>query len=160
MSFKVAVINDTSVTMHYGCERVMKNLRKLLTSIGMDVSFLWPVGEKLTDNDLPTSLDLIIVNGEGTLHHDADRERVGWLLEVPMLAKKRNCPAVLINATIYKNSDSFYENIKCFDSIWCRDTYSQDLLRSKGVNSKYCPDLTMIYELKPCHNKMFRKKYC
>ena len=74
----VGIFNDTSISGHYGCTAVMKTLTSELQQRGVKPAYLWPVAEDwkphraLLEQYRP---DIIVVNGEGTLHHSRDRKR-------------------------------------------------------------------------------------
>lgn len=98
-----------------------------------------------TSKNLPRQIDLVIVNGQGTLHHNYERKRVEQLTSLPLFASERwGCRTALVNSTIYKNDLGFYDKISGYDYISCRDTYSKLLLESKGSNADYYPDLSFF----------------
>lgn len=148
----VIIFNDTRPTNHFGCWRVMSNLEKLLSEQGFTVFQTFPVNYNWEEqkHKLPpknADIKLVIVNGEGTLHHSQDRPRAQYLANIPEFARQQwNAPTVLINATIYNNDDLFYSKLKSFSSIWVRDKASQKELLKYDIVSGYCPDLTMVYD--------------
>lgn len=150
---RVAVFNDTEPSRHYGCVLVMKNMKKLLANQGMRIVWSWPVGSDWRNykEKLPKvgEIDLIIVNGEGTIHNSGKRPIVDSLVEVGALAKNTyNLPCFLINATLHKNEKVFYEKMQSnFDAIYVRDKASQDELASFNIKSKVVPDLTLAQKI-------------
>ncbi|MEA1989492.1 MAG: polysaccharide pyruvyl transferase family protein [Pseudomonadota bacterium] len=144
---RVAIINDTRPTNHYGCMLVMENLTSLLEQQGVEIAWTWPVGvdwrkhKRQIKNQL--KVDAIIVNGEGTIHHSDDRKHARALSEFANYAKKELCtPCYLINATLHKNSAEAYKNLKTYKLIYVRDKGSLDELQSFGLQGQYVPDLT------------------
>ena len=88
---KVFLVNDTS-GYHFGCDMVVKTIREQLKQRGCEWLGSVGRGQQLKDHtELMKAADLVIVNGEGTLHHNRKPE----LLELA-----EHYPAVLINATI------------------------------------------------------------
>ncbi|MBE0494583.1 MAG: polysaccharide pyruvyl transferase family protein [Thiomicrospira sp.] len=148
----VAIINDTSLTNHYGCLLVMENLRGLLEEAGVQVVWAWPVGKdwrkyKRQILNKP-KVDLIIVNGEGTIHHSATRKHARALSEFAEFAKlKLDTPSVLINATLYKNQPSLYQTLKYYQNVFVRDRESLFELNQNGLHGEYVPDMTFAKQL-------------
>ena len=76
---KAIIINDTTNELHHGCEMVIFNIKKLLKTNGIEVigsnlaGFNWRSNKELL-NKMKTA-DLVLVNGEGTLHHAQDRAK-------------------------------------------------------------------------------------
>ena len=144
---RVAIINDTRPTNHYGCMLVMENLTSLLEQQGVEIAWTWPVGvdwrkHKRQIKNQP-KVDAIIVNGEGTIHHSYNRKHARALSEFANYAKKElDTPCYLINATLHKNSAEAYENLKTYKLIYVRDKGSLDELQSFGLQGQYVPDLT------------------
>jgi polysaccharide pyruvyl transferase WcaK-like protein len=144
---RVAIINDTRPTNHYGCMLVMENLTRLLDSQEIEIVWTWPVGvdwrrHKRRIQNQP-KVDAIIVNGEGTIHHSHDRKHARALSEFAGYAKKElHTPSYLINATLHKNSAEAYESLKSYRLIYVRDKGSLAELQSFGLQGSYVPDLT------------------
>lgn len=144
---RVAIVNDTRPTHHYGCMLVMENLIRLLSEKGVEVVWTWPVGLdwRKHKNKLKKlkKVDAIIVNGEGTIHHSADRKHAKALSEFASYAETiLHTPSYLINATLHKNSTEAYESLKAYRLIYVRDQGSLDELHSFGLQGVYVPDLT------------------
>ncbi len=177
---RVAIINDTRPTNHYGCMLVMENLTRLLELQDVEIVWTWPVGvdwrkHKRQINNQP-KVDAIIVNGEGTIHHSLDRKHARALSEFATFAKTElNTPCYLINATLHKNSAEAYENLKAYKLIYVRDKGSLAELKYFGLQGQYVPDLTFAkadeYSYKPSKSGCvidtalkseipFLKKYC
>lgn len=144
---RVAIINDTRPTNHYGCMLVMENLTRLLELQEVEVVWTWPVGvdwrkHKRKIKNQP-KVDAIIVNGEGTIHHSSERKHARALSEFANYAKKElHTPCYLINATLHENSAEAYENLKAYRLIYVRDKGSLAELHSFGLPGVYVPDLT------------------
>lgn len=155
---RVAIINDTRPTNHYGCMLVMQNLTNLLTERNVEVLWTWPVGidwrkHKNKIKKQP-KVDAIIVNGEGTIHHSAERKHARALSEFAEFAlNELDTPSYLINATLYKNDAALYGRLKAYKAIYVRDRESLVELESFGLQGQYVPDLTFAkaqsYQYKP-----------
>lgn len=124
----------------------MQNLERLLYSNGIDPVWLWPVGVDWRDapEQLPTAndIDLIVVNGEGSMHHSGSRPRVDALADVAELGKSLGVPSFLINATLFNNEPNVYDKLRKFDGIYVRDSISLEELSKYDIEGDYVPDLT------------------
>lgn len=160
---KIAIINDTRVTSHYGCMLVMENLLALLAKNGVEVLWTWDVSvdwrkHKNKILKMP-KVDAIIVNGEGTIHHSKDRKFAKALAEFAEFSNKiLKTPSYLINATLYKNDAIEYLKLKEYRAIYVRDKGSLEELNSFELEGQYVPDLTFAKNkkeyslLQPKHN--------
>lgn len=85
---------------------------------------------------------LVIVNGEGTIHHD--RPDGIRLLEVGGYAKNSGIPAALINFTWEANSIDSGKLLQDFQLLSVRDTLSLDEIRAFDVDGRVVPDLSLL----------------
>ncbi|MFG6584351.1 polysaccharide pyruvyl transferase family protein [Sulfitobacter sp. 1A12779] len=140
------IFNDTSVSGHYGCTAVMKTLTAELQKRSVKPVYLWPVAEdwqpheRLLEDYRP---DVIVVNGEGTLHHSRDRKRTRDLIAVVHHAKKMGVPAHLVNASITALDEAALHAIAAFDSIYVRESESKNFLAVHGIEARVVPDLSL-----------------
>ena len=143
------LLNDTSYELHHGCEIVIKNIRYLLNSRGIRIIANNPTGVDWKSNqniiNKLEEADLIIINGEGTLHHDQPRAQE--LISIGEHAKKLGKPSVIINATYQSNSKLFTEKTKYFTKIYVRESASQRELAEAGIAAKVVPDITFYSDL-------------
>lgn len=144
---RVAIINDTDPTHHFGCMLVMANLRLLLKQQGIDVAWTWPVGVDWRKHKRAIrkkgKVDAFIVNGEGTIHHSKERKHARALSEFANFAKEAfGVDSYLINATLFQNEANEYESIRSYKQIYVRDKSSLAELESFGLCGRYIPDLT------------------
>ena len=142
---KCVILNDTSYDFHHGCEIVMSNIIKLLKEIDIEtidtnpVGINWKTNKKFMQNMI--NADIVIVNGEGTLHHNA--VRVKELVSVGKYVKENlDVPIVLINTTYQDNGSEIAEYMKFFDLIFVRETMSQNDLKQFNIESSVVPDMT------------------
>ena len=144
---KVAIINDTRVTSHYGCMLVMENLLTLLGKNDVEVVWTWAVSvdwrkHKKEIVNKP-KVDAIIVNGEGTIHHSKERKFAKALAEFASFSNQTlKVPSYLINATLFKNDAQEYDKLKEYRAIYVRDKGSLQELNDYKLTGKYVPDLT------------------
>ena len=158
---KVAIFNDTrSDQNHLGCGLVMDQLESFFNKINANVVFRWPVGQdwRKIIHTLPLKgdIDLVVVNGEGTMHGGSANSRAFALAQVAEMARSRlSAPSTLINASLFDNDAQFFKELSKFSSVWVRDTASQKLAAEKGVHTFYCPDLTLSYDFPASFERIF-----
>jgi hypothetical protein len=136
---KVAIVNDCSDLGHFGCIMVTEAIKMHLRMAGAEIVGIVPWGRGRTQikeyPDFLDDADLVIVNGEGSIHHNY---RSHDLLEVP-----NRWPAVLINAVYDGNTT--HGNLHKYKAIYVRETLSkvavEDALKGKGPAVTVCPDV-------------------
>ncbi len=140
---KVVVLNDTRSEHHHGCSRVMNCIDHYLKDCSSTVVYSavgdnWQQSEKLKGEIV--AADLVIVNGEGTIHHNSSSGLA--LVKVAQFAKKYGVKSYLINMT-YQANDSLYKKyLADFERIFVRESYSKAELTGLGIDSEIVPDLT------------------
>lgn len=142
---KAVILNDTSIEAHHGCEIVMSNIKKLLLKINIKTIDTNPAGVNCFNNksfmDNMLISDLVIINGEGTLHHN--QPRASELINVVKYVKENlKIPSVLINSTYQENGRKMAELMKYFDLIFVRESLSQKELKKYNIHSEVVPDIT------------------
>ena len=143
------LLNDTSVSGHPGCVTVMSVIRSNLERRGIGIAGSWPVALdwKYGLNALPgyRNASVIVVNGEGTIHHTATRRAARQLAQSARNAKAtRNVPVYLINATIVSIEAQDIEALRSFDHIYVRESQSHAFLLGHGFsNVDIVPDLCL-----------------
>jgi polysaccharide pyruvyl transferase WcaK-like protein len=152
---KTAVIlNDTSYESHHGCETVIKNIINLLNDNEIKTIDTNPVGLNWLENksflESMSKSDIVIVNGEGTLHHAQPRAKE--LVTIGKYVKdKLKLPVVLINSTYQENGNEIAEFMKYLDLIFVRETLSLKDLEQFNLKSKVVPDMTFYSEYNLSH---------
>lgn len=140
------VVNDTSYELHHGSRLVMKNLFSLLSQHGFKIINSFPVGRNWKkSSSLIASIelaDIVIVNGEGTIHHA--QSHAYNLAELGIYCKKKNKPIVLLNATYHANNADIAKMISMFDLIYVRESLSKKELATHHIHSTIVPDLTFF----------------
>ena len=86
--------------------------------------------------------DLLIINGEGTLHHGA--RQGANLLRLADHEVRGGKPLYLINALYQQNPASWGDQIRKLDGVWARDSWSAgELSALRGAEVGYFADLTL-----------------
>jgi hypothetical protein len=93
-----------------------------------------------------TRCDVVLVNGEGTLHHDRPgAQRIGKLgLEL----KKLGLPAYLINTVYEANSSTISDGVSAYRNVWVRESLSAAEMANEGISCTVVPDLSLTW----CHD--------
>jgi hypothetical protein len=143
----VVLLNDTRVDHHHGCERVITALRTLVSGFGGHISASAPSHTDWTRNDrlldAIKSARLLLVNGEGTIHHNnADGRR---LLEAAAVARDAGIPSVLVNCAWDHNGSEFCDLLRQFTLVAARDSRSAEQMRAAGVTCRIVPDLSLYF---------------
>jgi len=143
---KVVVLNDTRSEHHHGCSRVMNAIDFYLKGKASDIVSL-SVGEDWQKREdikrAIISADKVIVNGEGTIHHNS---ALGFsLVKVAKFAHEYGVEAFLINMTYQANSLAYKKYLSFFNKIFVRESFSQKELAEVGVDSEIVPDLTFSF---------------
>ena len=143
----VAIFNDTSCGQHFGCDAVMETICTLVGEHGGIIRYRHPVGQPWRDHAPALAaldqVDLVLVNGEGTIHHSSEKARA--LAALGPYCAARQVPCYLINATLQANDASIMSDIAAFSSVWVRETASQTELARFGTESTVCGDLSLFH---------------
>jgi polysaccharide pyruvyl transferase WcaK-like protein len=146
----VFLLNDTSVTGHFGCIQVVETIRRNLAMRGIALSGRWPVAVDWRFAAFHAGLrnaSAFIVNGEGTIHHTRERPKGGLLLQFARTVKRRSDkPVFLINASFEALEPRDFDHMASFDRIFVRDRRSQAYLAENGIASSWVPDLCLAAE--------------
>lgn len=139
------ILNDTRPEKHHGCEIVMRHLLRGLNEHNIKILGILPIGQKINEaNSIAfTTADFVIINGEGTIHHDASYAQ--YLLECGINAKKNGQKVFLINSTWQDNSENMLLQLAQFDGVWLRDSKSLKEVITLVPHALYAPDLTFAY---------------
>lgn len=142
---EVVILNDTRVDRHHGCTRVMSALENLVEYHRFSIKATAPAHvDWRSFPELVGAIDkahLIVVNGEGTLHHSRPAGR--WLLEAGSYARNRGIPAVLLNTLWQDNDQEWLDLLRAFSLVSVRDTLSEAEVRSAGLECRLVPDLSL-----------------
>lgn len=150
---RVLLLNDTDEgATHFGCMRVMRTIRAELAQRGMaDLPSIKVGTDWRRDPGLTARIDtadLVVINGEGTLHHGKRRGR--WLLEAGARVKARGGRVALINALWQDNPPDWADLARGFDILACRDGHSAtDLANATGREVTCLGDLSMLHPWDP-----------
>lgn len=160
VALRAILLNDTSTAAHHGSRYVVAAIREQLASRNTEIMASAAVGADWEQDDAIIEAlkfaDLIVVNGEGTLHHGAAAgRRLLRILEHPL---RGNIPVVFINMLWQENPSDWEELLKRAALIAVRDTRSQRSLAANGVQAAFCPDLSFSHAW-PVRSAQYQKSY-
>lgn len=140
------LLNDTRYENHHGCLTVVDNLINAMQQRGATLVGSLPVGrgvEQLRQDASLASAELVIINGEGTLHHNTGSSQK--LMASARYALEQHKPVVLLNALWQDNAPEQWRDVlEQLSAIYCRDRRSQQQLIDAGFSARYAPDLTFF----------------
>lgn len=120
------LINDTTSDRHIGCDAVIKSIKNAAETRGYCLTALHNAGSPITGEDyrrLFSESDLIVVNGEGSMHDDSKAcKNIAHFIAVAKENRKR---VALINASYTRNSLITAQLVSAADLISFRDEASQ-----------------------------------
>lgn len=145
-SLRALFVNDTSLAGHHGSALVSRRARELASEAGIELQTGcdWPSVEKILSKRA-ADFDLVIVNGEGSLHDDTKTAKA--IARIGLWMQREDVPAYLINASEENNSARVYRGIAQFRKVFVRDSASQKSLKRVGIASHVVPDLTLTADL-------------
>lgn len=133
---KAVLINDTVKKdralhriPHVGCQLVVDTYYEQCKRVGISIIRTFDRHERFI---IPPKVDLVIVNGEGSLHH-------GRFPEMIKLAE--HYPCVLLNTTWQDNPS--YPSLKKFKMITVRESLSYKSM-PKELNVQIVPDIVFL----------------
>jgi hypothetical protein len=136
------LIHATSALGHHGCTLVNMQLERLANEAGIAICAKLPL--HFDWNALaPRQFDLVIVNGEGTLHSNSRGAR--RISQVPAWAKARGATAHLINTVYQDNDRAIIDGVAGFDSVYARDNESLANLLADHIPACKVADLSLTW---------------
>jgi hypothetical protein len=152
MQLKAALMNDTGGGWHFGCDRVMRVIESNLAMRGISVCARSGVGNKWWEDAAflkdASAADIIVINGEGTLHHA--RPKGESLLRVVDHLIAQDKPVALINALYQENPPDWRRYLDKLALISPRDSWSAATLSElTGKAVSHVPDLSMAEGFHP-----------
>jgi hypothetical protein len=132
---KAIIVNDCSRYEHFGCRMVMDGYRAQLERVGIELLDTVPNGalnRGISDKWARRfdKADLLIVNGEGSIHHDAHPN---------LIRLAARWPAVLMNGVYEANTPM--PEMGRFLLRAMREPFSAEQIRREGWNCGVVPDV-------------------
>jgi hypothetical protein len=146
-TIEALLVNDASLLGHHGSALVSEQAKMLAAAAGihLQTGTDWPTAERILAGS--HAFRAVIVNGEGSVHHDSHTAR--RIARLGHDLADRGLPAFLINASVEANSEEIYAGLGKFRSIYVRDFQSQKVLAGFGIASNVVHDLTLTWRAAP-----------
>jgi hypothetical protein len=138
---KAVLLNDTRSEQHAGCRLVVENLERECVRAGIHVVATSPAScadDTAFVQDAWNALDMVLINGEGTMHDD--QPRALSLANAGRWASERGKPVVLLNS-VWQNNRRVNLLLPYLDAIFCRESHSAAEVSRAGFNAEVAPDL-------------------
>jgi hypothetical protein len=143
---KALLVNDASLAGHHGSALVTEQIKLLSAEAGIETLSGWDWESVLKAcQDEPPAIDLVIVNGEGSIHHNSKSAR--RIAAIALQLREKRVPAYLVNATIEACDPDILNGLGAFRARFVRDSLSCDVLEMAGISSKVVPDLVLSASL-------------
>lgn len=146
------ILNDTTRNKgHLGCQLVMQNIRQACQKQGIDILASYQQVNAYDATDFTENCqkaDVVILNGEGTLHHD--QPQAIELLKTVLQCKKYDLPVALIN-TVWQDNLILNDYINQFDLICTRESFSATQIKALNPTATLLtiPDMSFYSADKP-----------
>ncbi|MFK8250693.1 polysaccharide pyruvyl transferase family protein [Ancylobacter terrae] len=140
---KAVLANTTTQIGHHGCTLVNRQIEALAAEAGIEIVAHFParVSAKMLAG---VPHEAIIINGEGSVHHDKHEAR--GIADLAEMARDSGTPAYLINSVYEANTPELGRRIAMFRRVYVRDTTSQKAAIAHGIDAKVVPDLTLSWQ--------------
>jgi hypothetical protein len=139
---RALILNDTRSGNHLGCIIVMQQLEALCREAGIEVAAMLRLGRHFqaeVEQALP-GCDVVIINGEGTMHHDAPGAMA--IARAGRFAAERGVPVALLN-TVWQGNHAANALLAHCRWISARESVSQQAIAEAGHPARVVPDLTL-----------------
>ncbi len=138
---KAVLLNDTRSEHHVGCRLVVETLERECARAGIQI--VATAAASCRDDtafveQTWNSLDLVLINGEGTMHDD--QPRALSLAGAGRWAAEHGKPVVLLN-TVWQNNRRLNLLLPRLDAIFCRESRSAADVSRAGFAAEVVPDL-------------------
>ena len=126
----VLVLGDTRGLLHHGCELVLEGLLQLIQEAGATEVDVVPGLQGKSNRADVRHAKLLLLNGEGMLHHD--RPVVEETLTLAEDRRRRGLRTKLVNFSWFHNCQSSTQRLVAFDGLAPRDGITAAALREAG----------------------------
>jgi len=140
----IIIINDTRREVgHLGCLLVMEVIERYCKQLNWNILQMvsHPRRQEKLYKNLLGRCDLVIVNGEGSMHHD--QGIAVDIFRLCILSKGDGVPVCLINS-VWQDNVLLDKQAKIFNKMYVRESCSQFELKRIGLESKVVPDLSFL----------------
>jgi polysaccharide pyruvyl transferase WcaK-like protein len=135
---RIVLLGDTRDLHHHGCEAVVS---EILHGLKPSQPLVLPGHDWDGQREACLSADLVVINGEGSLHHG--RKTVADVLQLAERRRELGSPTALINTSWFENPRDFTKRLAAFDLVAARDLQSFDTIAEAGLQPILVPDLAI-----------------
>ncbi len=144
-NYDIVVLGDMRDLYHHGCNAVMAELTEKVAEISSNYAVFFGMDWQENQQEC-LDAKLVIINGEGSLHHD--KPVIAQIIELAKLRKERGVRTVLLNSSWLNNSDDLAQEMSVFDLICVRDGVSYQALQEHHQNLLFVPDFAIARAMK------------
>lgn len=129
---KVVLVNDTSLfNTHFGCQLVGQTIREQCARVGLNIIASLPLEyDRKRVKPWLQRADLVIINGEGSMHHGR---------HTSLLKLANEYPCALVNCVYQENGRQ--PALNNFIYVSARESLSANEILNHGVACEVVPDL-------------------
>jgi len=135
------LLGDTRDLHHHGCEAVLRQLITGLTNAGLPPAGVLHGMEWEPYGEICLKAPLVVLNGEGALHHS--RPVVESVLSLAEMRRAAGLPTALVNSSWFANTPEQTRRLTAFDLVGMRDGESRKAVTAEGIASLNVPDLAI-----------------
>ncbi len=136
---RIVFIGDTSLgSPHFGCQLVGQTFREQFGRTGVELiaSLPYDLNNYHGFEQILKSADLLVINGEGSIHHGRFHHLIKLASEYP---------SALVNCVYQENP--IWPELKDFLYVSTRESYSANEINSQGVECHVVPDVLFASSL-------------
>ena len=139
---RALVLNDTRRGNHPGCMLVMHQLLAGCDAAGIQVTKTLRLGRFFQSalKDAIKEVDVVIINGEGTMHHDSAGALM--LKDAGIFAHKSGKPVFLINS-VWEANNVVNQLLPYLYKSVMRESLSAECVDAAGFTADVIPDITL-----------------
>lgn len=137
----VVLVNDVGMSEHHGSKLVTARFVEEFGARGFSVVTI-PAGQNWSQHTHRIDrASVVVVNGEGTLHHSAPA--AAELLSLAPYCQARTIPVFLANSVWQDNSAFLAQQARSFTACFVRESKSAQQLGDHRVSAQVVPDLVL-----------------
>ncbi|MEY4487933.1 MAG: hypothetical protein RIQ79_441 [Verrucomicrobiota bacterium] len=142
----VVVLGDMRDLHHHGCSAVMRQLEDGLAGVGIPPGLFVPGLDWYAARAACLEASLVVINGEGALHHS--RPAIAQILALAEARRALGRPTALVNSSWFDNDPALTRRLPAFDLVVLRDPQSLRAVAEAGVAASLVPDLAIRQALR------------
>src|SRR5215204_5883676 len=140
------LFGDASRIGHQGSMLLAVEMKRVFAERGVRLRSADTMRTLKAGRDALMGIDILVVNGEGTMHHGAPLAY--RLADLAELAREVSLPTALINSVYEVNPPDLVGRLKRFDRLYVRDATAAAEAERDGLEAQVVPDLSLAWEPK------------